>query len=127
MWRAQDKSAFDASMQKQYGDKSTAVIKALPNFKNAYQGWYSEAKTMIRQLLPDRIEDFSRLYEKPKSRKEITYENYCIEDCLQGLIITRNVGINKETVVGPEAGIPRIEQQVAIVESAKIRFESSLF
>ena len=45
----------------------------------ADQPWYSEAKVLIRQLLPDRLSDFVRHYEKPKPRKDITYESYRIE------------------------------------------------
>lgn len=121
----QDKPGFESALKKQLGDRTAAYLKGLPKFGGDYQGWYSEAKALIRQLLPDRIEDFARLYEKPKSRKEITYENYSIEDALQGLTVTR--GYQKDKVVGPDAALPRIQQQVAIVEAAKARFESSLF
>ena len=62
-------------------------------------------------------------YEKPRGRKDITYDNYRIEDYLQGLNVTR--GIDK--VVGPDAALPQFAQQVAIVEAAQVRFESSLF
>jgi hypothetical protein len=121
----QDKAGFESAIKQQLGDRTAAYIKGLPSFGDDYQGWYSEAKALIRQLLPDRVEDFARLYEKPKSRKEITYENYSIEDALQSLNVTR--GYLKEKVVGPDAAIGRIQQQVAIVEAAKARFESSLF
>jgi hypothetical protein len=100
-------------------------LDLVPNFKEKYQEWYSEAKALIRQLLPDRLLDFVRHYEKPKSRKNISFENYTIEDHLQGLTVTR--GYEKERVVGPEAAIPHFQQQLAILGSAKIRFESSLF
>lgn len=80
---------------------------------------------LIKQILPDRLSDFVRHYEKPKPRKDITYENYRIEDYLQGLNITR--GWEKEKVVGPDAAIPHFRQQAAILKSVKGRFESSLF
>jgi hypothetical protein len=119
------RSSFENAAKRQLGTNADAFLKGLPNFVTAYQAWYSEAKALVRQLLPDRIEDFARLYEKPRLRKEITYENYYIEDALQGLNITRNRG--QEKVVGPDAAIPRIQQQLAIVDGAKARFESSLF
>lgn len=106
-------------------EKCVQFLKTLPSFKDKYQVWYSESLVIIKFLLPDRIGDFIRLYEKPKTRKEITYGNYVIEDCLQGLNITR--GWEKEKVVGPEAAIPRLQQQVSILKSCKKRFESSLF
>lgn len=99
-------------------------IPKLPSFKAKYQAWYSEAGALIKQILPDRIDDFVRHYQKPKPRKEISYENYRIEDYLQGLTITR--GWEKE-VVGPDAAIPHFQQQQAILEAASARFESSLF
>jgi hypothetical protein len=78
---------------------------------------------MHRQLLPDRLDDLARHYEKPKSRKEITQENYRIEDYLQGLTASR--GYKK--VVGLECAIPHFEQQLAILKAVKARFDSSLF
>lgn len=73
------------------GDKKAAKahLDALPKFNDSYQSWYSECIALLRQLLPDRLNDFIRLYEKPKGRKDISFENYRIEDALQGLRITR--------------------------------------
>ncbi|MBN1786981.1 MAG: hypothetical protein JW806_01150 [Sedimentisphaerales bacterium] len=105
------------------GDKLQDFVKALPNFSTDYQSWYSEAKALIRQLLPDRLDDFTRHYEKPKSRKEINFESYRIEDCLQGLTTSLR-GVKK---VGPEGGIPHFRQQLAILKAIEKRFESSLF
>ena len=116
---------FAAALKKQLGDKVKDFVASLPSFSEGYQAWYSEAKVLIRQLLPDRLADFVRYYEKPKSRKEITSDNYKIEDYLQGLSVTR--GWEKEKVVGPEAAIPQFRQQLGILESVKVRFESSLF
>jgi hypothetical protein len=107
------------------GEKAKAVLKALPEFREEYQQWYSEAKALVRQLLPDRLADFVRYYEKPKSRKDLTGENYKIEDYLQGIAVTR--GREGEKVVGPDAGIPQFSQQLAILKSVKARFKSSLF
>ena len=111
------------SITQSMGDKTGEYIAALPSFTREYQAWYSEAKSLVRQLLPDRLADFARHYEKPKSRKEITYENYTIEDYLQGIRITRGIS----TIVGPDAAIPRFAQQLSLVESVSRRFRSSLF
>lgn len=105
--------------------KAKEYIKSLPIFKYDYQAWYSEAKIVIKQLLSDRLSDFERHYEKPKSRKDISFENYRIEDYLQGLNVTRGGG--REKIVGPDAAIPQFEQQLAILKSVSSRFESSLF
>jgi hypothetical protein len=110
--------------QENLGDKDQEFIKNLPSFATKYQSWYSEALALLRQLLPDRVSDFVRHYEKPKARKSITFENYRIEDYLQGLKVTSGY---QEKIVGPDAAIPHFEQQLAIVEAAQARFESSLF
>ena len=114
-----------AVREKAPGDKAKEYIKSLPIFKDDYQAWYTEAKVLIKQLLTDRLTDFERHYEKPKSRKEITFENYRIEDYLQGLNVT--CGWEKEKIVGPDAAIPQFQQQLAILKSVSSRFESSLF
>ena len=113
------------AVEKAYGKDFADLKKVLPKFGTDYQSWYSESKALIKQLLPDRLADFTRHYEKPKPRKDISYENYRIEDYLQGLRVTR--GWEKEKVVGPDAAIPHLEQQLAIVKAVSSRFESSLF
>jgi len=116
---------FHEAFKKAYKDEAEEIIKKLPLFKEKYQYWYSESIILIKQLLPARLNDFIRQYEKPKSRKEITYENYCIEDYLQNLQVTR--GVYKEIVVDHKAGIPKYEQQFQILKSIESRFESSLY
>ena len=114
----------ERQVQKKLGDEAEKFIQRLPSFKVEYQAWYSEAKALGRQLLPDRLSDFTRYYEKPRSRKDITYTNYVIEDYLEGLTIT---GQGDRKIVGPDAAIPRFAQQLSIVTSIQERFRSSLF
>lgn len=40
------------------GDEAEEFLKGLPDFGDAYQSWYSEAKALVRQVLPDRLSDF---------------------------------------------------------------------
>ncbi|MBF3632997.1 hypothetical protein N4S61_29325 [Burkholderia pseudomallei] len=116
---------FKAQLKRRLKDKTDEFIKNLPSFDTEYQRWYSEALALLRQVLPDRVGDFCRHYEKPKTRKDIAYDNYTIEDYLQGLNVTR--GIYKDKVVGRDAAIPHFRQQLAIVDAVQGRFESSLF
>lgn len=104
--------------------KAKDYINKIKPFKSEYQSWYSESLVLIKQLLPDRLADFIKLFEKPKTRKEIQYGNYVIEDYLQNLRTKTSFG---ETKVGPNAAIPQFEQQVNILKSVERRFESSLF
>ena len=117
---------FEKGLEEAIGKKAAEVlVKELPSFKTAYQRWYSESYAVLKQLLPDRLADFVRLYEKPKTRKEITYDNYMVEDYLVGLRVTRGEG--SEIVVGPDAAITRFQQQLNILRSVEGRFSSSLF
>jgi hypothetical protein len=100
-------------------------LKKLPKFSSMYQSWYSEALACVRQLLPDRLDDFISFYKPIRVRKEITYANYTISDYLQGLSITR--GPAKEKIVGPDAAVPAFQQQMHIVEALRRRFETALF
>lgn len=118
-------SCHPEQVEEAYGDDFDKLKKLLPNFSDDYQTWYSESKALIKQLLPDRLADFTKHYEKPKPRKDITFESYRIEDYLQGLQITR--GWEKEIVVDRPAAIPHLKQQLAIVKAVSARFESSLF
>jgi len=121
------KEKFEEELEKHLKTKKKIdeFKKDLLNFNQNYQQWYSEALALIKFLLPDRLDDFIKLYEKPQNRKEIKYGNYVIEDYLQGLTVTR--GWDKEKVVGPDAAIPQFQQQLNILKSAQKRFESSLF
>ncbi len=99
------------------------MISKLPSVLDEYQVWYSEAKTLVRQLLPDRLDDFCGYYEKPKTRKEVTYESYRISDYLTGLQVTQGT----QVIVDSSVAIHLFRQQLAIVKAVKNRFESSLF
>jgi len=125
LYMSMQHDCYPEKFEKVVGAKYKKIIKSLPSFSGEYQAWYSEATALIKQLLPDRLDDFSKLYLKPKNRKAITSENYSIEDYLQGLNVTR--GWEKEKVVGPNAAIPRFEQQQSILKSAEQRLKSSLF
>lgn len=117
---------FKNQLERQTKDKKkvAAYIKTLPDFRSKYQSWYSEALAVIRLMLPDRLNDFIKLYDKPKARKSIEYGNYVIEDYLQDLVVTTSWGERK---VGPEAAISQFTQQLNILKSVERKFESSLF
>lgn len=120
-----NKESFRQQVKKQLGkEKLEEYIKALPDFKEKYQSWYSEAQAIVKQVLPDRIADFQSYYECPRARKDITFQNYMIRDYLQGLLITR--GPYKEIVVNGSAAIPEFVQQLNIVKAAREKLDSAL-
>ena len=114
----QSDEAFIESAREMLGDGAEDYLKSLPGFRSKYQSWYSEAKTLIQQVLPGRLDDFVAYYEVPKSRKTITYASYRVADSLIGI---------RRSSIGPASAIPLFVQQIAILESVKQRFKSSLF
>lgn len=67
---------FMEQVEKQLGGgKAKKYLKGLPDFKEKYQAWYSEAQALVKQVLPDRLSDFQSYYEHPRVRKDITFQN----------------------------------------------------
>lgn len=114
-------------IKQKYGDKAAQYLKSLPDFRSEYQTWYSEAKVVVKQLLPERLSDFVGYYESPKQRRELSCENYRIADSLQGLTASRTQFGQTIEVVGPKTALPQFYQQLSILKSVEARFESSLF
>lgn len=92
------------------------------SFKDKYNSWYNESLVMIKQLMPERLEDFVAYYKLPK-RKEFDYETYTISDYLIGLVKTRG----NQYVFKPSSIITKYSQQYQILKSLETRFESSLY
>jgi galactitol-specific phosphotransferase system IIB component len=92
------------------------------NFKADYEKWYTEAVYVLKQILPERLDDFIKLYKNEK-RKETNYTTYTMSDYLLGVTVTYGVRVTVE----PKAGFPKFEIQKGILESAVGRFESTLF
>ncbi len=94
----------------------------LPKFDLDYESWYSEALRVIKQIIPDRLDDFVKHYKNEK-RKEIDFLTYTISDALLGLT-TRRYG---EVVADKSAALAKMQGQVSILKSAQKKFESALF
>jgi hypothetical protein len=114
-----------AEVLKALNRESDESLKKLPPFNSAYEAWYSECLALIRQVLPDRLQDFRDHFEVPKGRKnnDISFANYRIQDALKGLKVSRH----GEVIADDKAALPHFQQQAAILKAAAKRFESSLF
>ncbi|MFA5359203.1 MAG: hypothetical protein WC310_05330 [Patescibacteria group bacterium] len=123
------KEEFTKDKNKKDKDEYLSAIKKLPCLSNDYQKWYSESIVLLSFLLPDRVEDFTDLYKKPKTkRKDITHENYVIEDALIGLEVSRTDYLEgKKIIADKKAAFPKFQQQLNILKSVENRFESTLF
>ena len=102
------------------------IMSGLPGFSQEYQQWYSEASALVRQVLPDRLQDFKSYYEYPRARKKINFENYRIKDCLRGITVRGLIGYDLGVLADGSAAIPEFKQQLAIVKAAKDVLNSSL-
>jgi len=98
--------------------ESRKIREKIIDFKWNYQKWYSESLVLIKQLLPDRVNDFILQYNKPKNRKIIRFDNYVIEDYIHWIW---------NDYVRWEWAITKFLTQFHILESLEKRFESSLF
>lgn len=100
------------------------------NMKN-YESWYTESLEVIRQIIPERLDDFKKLY-KDEKHKATDFATYTISDALIKLEIKQKVDnsgwYEEETIIANrKSGFPKFQQQFSILSSAKQRFESSLF
>ncbi|MBE6343749.1 MAG: hypothetical protein E7065_10230 [Lentimicrobiaceae bacterium] len=93
------------------------------SFKKEYHGWYNEALALIKQIYPDRLEDFMSFY-KIEKRKDLTCETYTISDYMIGLVKQNSLG---EIILPVSTVYVKFQQQCYILASIKDRFNSSLY
>lgn len=94
----------------------------LPSFKDEYEKWYSISMQVIKQVMPDRLDDFKRQYRDEK-RKNTDFLTYGVSDYMIGLQTTRGF----EVLTVGKAAFPKFQQQLNILKSAQTRMESSLY
>jgi len=95
-------------------------------FHSGYQKWYSEAQEVIKQILPNRYDEFNQLYNETK-RKSIDSLTYNIRDWLLGIRASVNEFTKEKRFEDFVAVVMRFRNQLSILKSAESRFESSLF
>ncbi len=89
-----------------------------------YQDWYTKALPVVKQVIPDRYDEFVEQY-KIDRRKEITFATYTISDYLIGLRVTR--GYEKVEVFNSyNAYFVKFQHQIAILGSALARIDTIL-
>ena len=91
-----------------------------------YQRWYTEACAVIKQLLPDRLNEFKQLYHGDGKRKKVDVTTYNIQDWLNGM----QAGIDnfgKKAFNDFGAVCMRFNTQFGILTAAESSLKSSLF
>ncbi len=86
-----------------------------------YQNWYTKALPVIRQLIPERYEEFRTLFKNEKA-KDLDWTTYGISDWLNHTVVQRLGGGFTPT----RAFGVKFQQQVLIVRSASTRLDSIL-
>lgn len=104
-------------------DSDKKVIAEKYAFSKKYNAWYNESLRLIKQLMPERYDDFVSFYSAEKKRKDIDITNYTISDSLLGLQIYRN----NRVVLEPVNAYRLFQQQLNVLSSLDNCFESSLF
>jgi len=108
-------------------DKIKEFIKKFDGrLEKDYQKWYTEANTVIRQIIPERLYEFDALYKGEGKRKEFNAMNFTIQDWLNGVRSSSNYlgekRFNDFAIIAM-----KYKTQFEILKSAELRFESSLF
>lgn len=101
--------------------------KCEDQFQKNYQSWYSQAHAVIRQILPQRLNEFEVLYKGEAKRKNIDQITYTIQDWLIGARSTVNKFTGQKYFNDLAAVLMRFNTQLEILKSATSRFQSSLF
>lgn len=120
-----DEKGFEEFLDKEFADRpeeKEKYVLSIPDFRENYQEWYSKALSVIKSVLPDRLNDFISHYEYKKTRKDLDYQNYMIRDYLQRVVITRGSSV----VVDTSGAIPEFSQQLNMLRAAKSALDSVL-
>ena len=90
-------------------------------FASGYQEWYTRSLSVVRQLTPDRLDDFQRQYREDK-RKDVNAGNYVLDDYVRGL----TVGYPARTFDTHGPAVSRFHVQLTILASGRSRLSDIL-
>jgi hypothetical protein len=106
------------------GSSETAAAPALraklPPIQITYQNWYSKALPVVLQLLPERYEEFQRLYQDD-ARVSLEPTTYAISDFLLGFAGPKGSELDARTIF-----TSKFNHQLSIFVSARERVDSLL-
>lgn len=102
------------------GDREPVLRDKLPPIQITYQRWYSRALPVVRQLLPDRYEEFRRLYHDDAPPNGDA-KGFSISDFLLGLAPPKSASFDPRTLFTSQ-----FNHQLSIFMSARERVDSLL-
>ena len=107
-------------------NSETVSEKSLATIEESYQHWYTEARLVVKQLIPDRLEEFDQLYEGDgRVRKTINSDSFTIQDWLLSLR-AQDRAFGTKIFNDHQIIVCRFLNQIQIVESAKASLDSAL-
>ena len=97
--------------------KKLHTLDDLVQLRQEFEIWYSESYALIKVVLPDRINDFSKMYYDDKTKNGLmTYFQY---------IPSMFISWGDTTIIDQVKSV--LDSQIGILKSCEKRFESSLF
>ena len=96
-------------------------------FEMQYQGWYSQAKAVIKQLLPDRLSEFEHLYMRDLPKGALDYKNFTIQLRLKGSRAATDAFSHEKSFNDLGCVSMFFQNQISILQAAKTRFTSRLY
>lgn len=99
--------------------KPRSICVDLQFFLVNYEVWYTKALAVIKQITPDRVQDFALLYSNPK-RKALDVDTYCISDALRTIKHSNNK-------YGPWTAALCVLRQINMLEVCLEKFDSKIF
>jgi hypothetical protein len=121
------KPSKEAGAKAQAENKTQSILKEVQenDFGPSYQHWYSEALSVVEQLLPDRYEEFRELFRLDKDPKELTVTTYTIKNYVHGTRVTRMYG-EEDVFNATSVAMTKFKDQIDILASAESRLGSVL-
>ncbi|MCG2701630.1 hypothetical protein L6273_00630 [Candidatus Parcubacteria bacterium] len=96
------------------------------SFYISYPLWYSEAYEVVKHLLPDRLAEFISLYLPDPKRKNISGDNFTIQDWLLGKRSPTYSMTGKKVFADDTVVTMKLMAQIQILQSCLLRFDSIL-
>lgn len=93
-----------------------------------FHSWYTRSLSVVRALLPDRLDEFRRQYERDAKRKVVDPLTYVLDDYLHGLQapMTGDVLNNIPAFQINDIAFLKLNTQIRILESARHRLTDLL-
>jgi uncharacterized protein YukE len=92
-------------------------------FRREYESWYTQARRVVAQLIPERLDDLTTQYRFTGVRRELNYDTYRIVDFLHGTQVLR---LGEPVFDNGGRAFQQFQIQVQIVQSSLKRLTTSL-